>query len=179
MGRRWFSASTVANHISHGCHPSSLTALARACWKSLRRPCFLPLKLDPKGFCALKPHLLLVPDHVMSQLSPIMSHLASQDAPDWEKFLVRVRRVCSCPGRWGVGRGCSGTRMTDSVMVCGCSPRQAVQQSWAASHTNPSSATYWFKTLGKMFKFLVPQFPQLSIKYNNSYLVELPWLLRW
>lgn len=105
MGRRWFSASTVANHISHGCHPSSLTALARACWKSLRWPRFLPLKLDPKGFCALKPHLLLIPDHVMSQLSPIMSHLASQDAPDWEKFLVRVRRVCSCPGRWGGGWG--------------------------------------------------------------------------
>ena len=137
MGRRWFSASTVADHISHGCHPSSLTALARACWKSLRRPRFLPLKLDPKGFCALKPHLLLIPDHVMSQLSPIMSHLASQDAPDWEKFLVRVRRVCSCPGCWGVGRGCSGTWMTDSVMVCGCSPRQAVRQSWAAKSHQP------------------------------------------
>ena len=86
IGRGWFSALTVANHITHGCHPSSLTSLARVCWKSLRRPHFLPLKLDPTGFCALKSHLLFIPDHVMSQLFPIMSHLASQDAPDWEKF---------------------------------------------------------------------------------------------
>lgn len=44
------------------------------------------LEIGPHRFCALKSHLLFIPDHVMSQLFPIMSHLASQDAPDWEKF---------------------------------------------------------------------------------------------
>lgn len=66
-------------------------------------------------------HVTIIPNHVSF----------GQPGCTWPGKipLVRVRRVCSYPR---LGWGCSGTRRTDSVMVCGCSPRQAVWQFWAA-----------------------------------------------
>lgn len=103
VGRKCFSASAVANYISHGCCPSSLTPLAKACWKSLRWPCLLPLKSDPKGFlCTQAPsalhsrscHVTIIPNHVSF----------GQSACTWlgEIAPVRVRSVCSC-GRDALG----------------------------------------------------------------------------
>lgn len=101
IGRRWFSVSSLANHISHGCHPSSPALLPKPCWKSLRWPCLLLLKSDPKGFlCTQAPsalhsrpcHVTIIPNHVSF----------GQSACTWlgEIAPVRVRSVCSCTGLW-------------------------------------------------------------------------------
>lgn len=83
---------------------------------------------------AMSPSLEIRPQRVSLHSSPIcssfqtiMSHLASQHAPEWEKFPQQESEVCSCTGLSG---RCSGTEVTGSIMFWGYSPREAAWQSW-------------------------------------------------
>lgn len=104
VGRKWLSASAVANHISHGCHSSFLNALAKACWKSLRWPPSLEIK-PQRALCTQAPsalhsrpcHVTIIPNHV-SFGQPGCTRLGKIP-------LVRVRSVWSRPGLGGGGQG--------------------------------------------------------------------------
>ena len=102
---------------------------------------------------------------------PARMHRAGKNSLSGSQKCVQLSRA----GGWR-GRGsCSGTWVTGSVMVCGCSPRETAWQSWAAESHQPQLSCLLAVRPCRLFKFPVPLFPHLSVEYNNidSYLVEL------